>query len=333
MSGPRTPSNLRATARALANGGLVDWTLGRFLRPEAGMVVTGFWRSGTTFLLEQLTQLWQAKPLFEPFQAELPGYRAILDGLRPPGVAREDADLYLMPYAMDAALAAYIEQALRYRIVDERVQRSRSNLTAHGRRPAGVPDRLMQQWLAARPRVVAKFVRGALLAPALRARFATPVFHIRRQPHSVLASFKTADWSDFQPERIRLRRLLLDVDDGRSAFFAPLASLIDTLDRGDAWQRLIGYWALTEKFVDAHAEHYNIVPYEALATGEYDLAGRLARDGFTVRRPGSTGFNSSTTSAHRAHMTPRERVESWRRELSEAEIRQVDDIVARVAAA
>lgn len=324
---------MRATARALAGGGLVDWTLGRFLRPEAGMVVTGFWRSGTTFLLEQLTQLWQAKPLFEPFQPELPDYRAILDDLRPAGVAREDFDLYFMPFAMDGALASYMEQTLRYRIVDERVQRSRSNLIAHGRKPAGIPDLLVLHWLAARPRVVVKFVRGTLLVPALRAQFGVPVFHIRRQPHGVFASFKSADWSEFQADRIRLRRLLLEIDDGRTTFFRPLSGLIDELDDGDRWQRLIGYWALTEKFVDAHREHYTIVPYKALATGEYDLAGQLARDGFACRQSRSPDFNSSTTSAHGANTSAQERAESWRHELSDTEIRQVDDIVARVNAA
>ena len=45
----------------LAGGGAVDWAMSHFLRAGNSLVVTGFWRSGTTFLLEQLTQLWRAK--------------------------------------------------------------------------------------------------------------------------------------------------------------------------------------------------------------------------------------------------------------------------------
>ncbi len=317
----------------LAGGGAVDWAMSPFLRAGNSLVVTGFWRSGTTFLLEQLTQLWRAKPVFEPFQPELAAYRAVLDKIVPANMDRRDTDLYLMPYALDEALARYVSRALRYRIVDVRVQRSRSNLSAHGRRPRAVPQIAMQHGLAARPRVVAKFVRGALLVPALRERFGLSVYHIRRRPHGVLASYKSARWNDFQAERIGLRRLLLDIDDGRAAFFEPMAALIDELDKGDANQRLIAYWAFTEKFVDAHAEHYTMIPYEALATGAFDLAERLAHDGVDIRGARPTGFNSSTTSAHRAHLSARERIESWRDSLSTTEISQVDDIVARVGVA
>ncbi|MES1952162.1 hypothetical protein S4A8_14959 [Salinisphaera sp. S4-8] len=320
----------QALRQGLAGGGAVDWAMSGFLRPGNSVVVTGFWRSGTTFLLEQLTQLWRAKPVFEPFQPELPGYRAVLDTLVPATMERGRTDHYLMPYALDDSLARYVSRVLRYGLVDVRIQRSRSNLSAHGRGPRGVPESIMQHGLAMRPRVVAKFVRGALLVPALRQRLAVPVFHIRRCPHGVLASYKSAGWQDFQADRIGLRRLLLEIDDGRAAFFAPMATLIDELDKGNADQRLVAYWALTEKFVDAHAEHYIKVPYEALATGEFDLAARLAQAGFDVKRARSDGFNSSTTSAHRAHLSARERVDSWRHKLSDEQIRQVDDIVARV---
>ncbi|WP_423822287.1 hypothetical protein V5738_18365 [Salinisphaera sp. SPP-AMP-43] len=323
---------LRAATRSSAylNGGTVDRLIAGFIHPERGVVVTGFWRSGTTFLLERLTQMLRGKPLFEPFQPELPSYQAIVDAARPAAVASKDFDAYFMPYAMTDAMAGYIDRVLRYRIVDQRIQRSRTNLTAHGRRPTGVPALAMQQWLALRTSVVVKFVRASLLIPALRRCFAGPVFHIRRQPYGVLASFKTADWSAFQPARISLRRLLLDIDDGRAAFFAPWQRVIDALDRGDAWRRLMGYWALTERFVDAHAEHYTILSYEALATGELDLADCLARQGLFPSSSASASFNSSTTSAHRAHLSARERAEGWRDVLSQAEIDTVDDVVDRV---
>lgn len=323
---------LRAVARSSAylNGGAVDRLIAGIVRPEHAVVVTGFWRSGTTFLLERLTQLLRAKPLFEPFQPELAPYRGILDAARPAVATPQSFDTYFMPYAMTDAMVAYLDRVLRYRLVDQRIQRSRTNLTAHGRRPAGVPALIMQQWLALRTSVVAKFVRASLLIPALRCYFDGPVFHIRRQPQGVLASFKTADWSAFQPARISLRRLLLDVDDGRAAFFARWQTEIDTLDRGDAWQRLMGYWALTERFVDAHAEHYTILSYEALATGELDLAACLAQQGRPPRRTASVAFNSSTTSARRAHLSARERAEGWGEVLSQAEIDTVDEVVDRV---
>jgi hypothetical protein len=306
-----------------AVGAHLDRLLAGRIDPSRSLVVSGFWRSGTTWLQETLAGLLDAKTIFEPFHFSVGAARPLHEHH---GVA-ERSESYrelFMPFAragaMPAPLRFAFEQALRSAVPGSEVRFLRRDLRESLRR-----------------RVVVKCVRVPLCLHAAQAAFGMPVVHVRRDPRAVVASARLTDWA-WLFDHLSLREQLLEPADGRAAVFEPWREEILSLDRDDVIERLTAYWALTEH---ALREAYGTAPppapacfvsYEELCrTPAESLPGLLARLGLPVEaRDGAPAVDSRTTARSRRGASVEERIDGWKTVLTPDEARRIEGVVERL---
>lgn len=290
--------------------------------PAQTLVLTGFWRSGTTWLMTLVSELTHTKTVFEPLHvnvfagARTHPYAPVID----PGVHYKDDFLhYFMPFAENdfnhyTDLESFLYKAMRAELSNRWLQMGR---VKHS-------DALLT-------RVTCKFVRGQLMIPALNRTFNTPVIHIYRDPRAVIASMLRKDWGDWIYE-MSLKAVLLDIPDGRSDFFDSYRDLIETYDRADIATRIAVYWMLTETYVAHCAATCGspaILSYDKLmAEGTDDLKDTLealnmdvALSEAAVDRP------SETTYGVRRDISQTARAASWQSELSPQAIATIEKLV------
>lgn len=277
----------------------VDWTLARLHAARPVALVSGFWRSGTTWVQECLAEALSAKTVFEPLSPLDPRRRAMLAALRLPYDSLQAA--MPGPLTDDDPLWGFLDHAC--------TGRHTSNFTLNCR--SSLRDSFAT-------RIVVKDVRMPFNLAGFHRRFGIPVLHLRRHPCAVAASLLAADW-DWSFSRVGLGHLLPDIDD-RSA-------VLGDCD-GDGLSRIAAWWAVTERHAAAslrgcvwgHEAIYEEVardPAPAFAA----LCGWL---GLPQRRvPRFARVSASTVGA----AAPRDR---WRSSLSRREIARVEAIVTRI---
>lgn len=315
----------------------VDNFVGRvLLRPADAVVITGFWRSGTTWLLQALARAIGAKSVFEPLHYGIDRYRQVLRNDAYP-LPRTDRDYLLtyMPYAGESlaevpSLAAYIRAALTSTLMGFHARGPRM---ANRRRSDRVSrwkalDVLYRLRESLRSRVAVKFVRGHLLIPALHQSFNPTVIHLRRDPRAIVSSLQRATWRWY--EGISLEKQLLDPDDGRAKHFRAWTDDILRLDQAEPLMRAVAYWALLERFVDKLPDHPQrvSVSYEDLCL----YPDRVLNDTFDPlfsNRIDAHHFKieSRTTDAKRKNVSAEDRVYGWKNELKYETIRDIEKIV------
>lgn len=175
---------------------LIDRWVGQFLNPSDAIVVTGFWRSGTTWLLQSFSRSLRAKSIFEPFHHSIPEYRSSLS--LKSGFIEEGSSFLneFMPFVTagthpeNQQIRAYLQKVLTSTLPGIWVRESRrGNRKLEGRVPEWRILRLHHRFRdALRMKVVCKFVRGQLTIPALRGWYDPVIIHLRRDPRAVLAS-------------------------------------------------------------------------------------------------------------------------------------------------
>ena len=279
----------------------VDWTLARLRASRPVVLVSGFWRSGTTWLQESLAESLRAKTVFEPLSPLDPRRRAMVeaafdghgDSLQAaiPGPWTEDDPAW--PF-LDAACTG----------------RHTSNFILNCRRG------LRESFLT---RVVVKDVRLQFNLPAFNRRFRVPVIHLRRHPCAVTASLLAADWS-WSFERASLDRLLPAAVEGR-------AGIVRDCDR-DGLSRIAATWAVTERCADADlaGRPWARRPvYEDLVGDPGPAFAALCTSlGLARRLDADFGRLSASTVAA---VAPRDR---WRQALTPTEIARIEAIVTRI---
>ena len=229
---PRRPW---AVAGGLAAAGLVDAGLGLSGLARPIVVVSGFWRSGTTWLQECLAESLGAKTIFEPLSPQEPRRRAALERRF---AGDEDALQAFIPGPWPAAAAEWRSFAAASR----GLHGGAFLLSCRG----GIAE-------SARTAVVVKDVRLHRNLASVHRRLGVPVVHLRRHPCAVAASLVAADWH-WSFSRVRLERLLPE---------APELLPYDT----DVLSRIAAYWAHVERHAtQALAGHAwgRIVAYEDL---------------------------------------------------------------------
>ncbi|MGF1571290.1 MAG: hypothetical protein ACFCVD_24980 [Nodosilinea sp.] len=301
------------------------------------VIVNGFWRSGTTWIMELAAEMLKAKTVFEPFNPPPPETATVekspigkcLPEIQPP---RQDYAFVcgLMPYVADrldpeSRLAMVVEQALRGRLK---------------RRKLG--KKTLQECL--RPRVVTKFTRGSLCLRPIQDAFAVPVLHVIRDPRAVIASIKHLDdgnfaWGTFN--NFPLKQHLLGIPDGRVDYFTRWAEDIEMFNQATDYHRLAAYYCLTERyFLDSfhQAQHpFTTIRFEAISLSEAGLLRRAldclglplqAQPAIDANRPSSTDWGNLAQAGHRSIQ---DRIFSWQKKLTTAQQHAIDEVVRHFA--
>lgn len=302
------------------------------------IVINGFWRSGTTWLLEAVTQAWNAKPVFEPLVPVLKSYEPYLQN-NYRHLIQEDGTFVdgLMPYCgsdINACpeLAVYLKSVLKGGSPDYFTRLTRENIRT--RRGQHSELRLLRAIYriidAMQTRVVTKFVRAHLILPGLHATYGMPVFHIRRDPRAVVESLRRQKWSKWI-RSANLSTLLLEPNDGREDYFSHWESEIHHLDESNDYiARIAAYWSLTERYVDDHVRNENVVflQFEDLCRGHEryfnsqipgTLALHAAREDFVAE----SRTSNRKTDVHSVE----ERLRRWRTRLSAEEANTIERVV------
>lgn len=300
----------RSAARVALGVGVArtgDWMLARLGWARPIVLVSGFWRSGTTWLQECLAESLGAKTIFEPLSPMEPKRRAMTESLFP-----DDED----------ALQAFIPASCP----DDRTFWTFLDATCtgvYGSRFLLSCRRTVRE--SFRTGIVVKDVRLQCNLDAFHRRYGVPVVHLRRHPCAVVASLLGANWHwDFG--RLRLAAM-------RSAFLPATAgrpALLQAFDT-DALSRIAAVWALSERHV---AQALRGRPWARILTYEdllADPAARLAalcRDLHLVQVH-TASFSQPSATIHPDEFAAWSRTapDRWRQLLSAFNIARVQAIV------
>ncbi len=301
-----------------------DHMLAARVDPSETVVVSGFWRSGTTWLQESLAELLEAKTIFEPFHFSVPATKKLFKYY---GLAKKSESFreLFIPYCAEQTLESqpllhhYYERALRADLPGNAVRVLRKEVAE-----------------CHRTRVVVKFTRGQFSLHAAQNTFGMPILHVSRDPRAIVASAKMTDWF-WLFKHLSLKEQLLEIKDGRARFFRPWADVIAEYDH-DEISRLAAYWALTEKFLCAvfaeRQARIAFVRYEELTRRKAQLmAELLERLGVNKARSASlriSDHDSFSTSQQRQGASTDERIAGWKKALTRAEIAAIEAIVQRL---
>jgi hypothetical protein len=302
----------------------LDQVMAPFINPQDGVIITGFWRSGTTWLERWMADVLHAKTIFEPLEVDVRKHYRLQDELHLPS----NSDLYLkahMPFAEDeiprnSNLYRLLEDALRGKVPGKRVRINRNGMADSFRR-----------------RVVVKHVRGQLAVHGLYKTFLTPILHIYRDPRAVIASLIRNDWGGEWMHILSLRAQLLEPQDGRCLLFEQWSDDLDYFDSQPWWERAIVYWALTETYLRSCALRFQFpirfLNYETLVTEEPSMLVNTLRElGLTVPpTPANWRWaeSSPTTVQERRDADAHARVSGWKNELSPQMAERTVEIVHR----
>ncbi len=296
----------------------IDHLMAPLLRPSDTLVLSGYWRSGTTWLHESLARLMAAKTVFEPFHFLVPDVHEIFSDQGLSGRPAPFLELY-MPFSgepLRPPLHGVFKRALTADIPGRIVRLVRKGPAESLRR-----------------RVVVKFVRAHLCLRAAQKTFGMPVIHLYRDPRAVVGSIKRLNWS-WLFEHLFLAEQLLEPADGRALYFDRWRAEILDYDRRDTISRIVAHWALTEMFL---LDSYRTEPGARIAFLRYeDLCRAPERipeilNGLMVPHRSRNDFraldaDSFSTSSSRRGASMSDRIGSWKEDLTSSEIARIEAI-------
>ncbi|MGJ8583290.1 MAG: sulfotransferase [Marinosulfonomonas sp.] len=269
------------------------------------VIVSGFWRSGTTWLQQLVADAMDAKTIFEPLDPSTNPATVLGQG--------EDcrADIPFSP----AELSNEDWHALD--LAFQGISPNRSGFNYLCRR---------NYTEALRRQVVVKFVRSQMIFEALQDRY-QPIasVHLSRHPMAVIKSMEKTDWSwsfdDIDPAR-------------RYGQTPPLAQSvakdIAALKRDghrQIYQKVAALWAITEKAMQA-APNVTSCKYEALVLDpETEFPALMRRAGLRIKNPVDFTANSPVTVSGRKNISTRDRLYSLCAYFSDAQQHEIATIL------
>ena len=320
MSGTRVRRRLQASEASVAHD--LDCGVAADVNPSETLVVSGFARSGTTWLQQSLATMLRAKTVFEPFHhlaATAEPLHAALNISDKSIHVRELCFPYCgEPTLGEGPLYDAFAQSLQSVVPGFAVRILRT----------GVEESL-------RTRVVVKIVRGPLCLLSAQNTFSMPVVHISRDPRAVVASIRMTDWG-WLYDHLSLREQLLEIDDGRADYFGKRRDEILEYDRQDTLTRVVAYWALTEEFLaqgydnDGQRHRTWFLKFDQLCEQPDVALGPMFKalgvDASSGQVASALGQDSAMTSRSRVGISREERVAGWRKILTRDEITTIESI-------
>lgn len=276
---------------------LVD-RIAAVIRPPEAVVISGFWRSGTTWLQQLTAQAIQAKTIFEPLDQG-----SFIPYLRGKSVQHCG---YIPASAAEFSAADWHSLDLAFRGVSPH----RSGFCYLCRND--VSDALL-------PRTVVKFVRAQMVLGDLISRYQpSATLHISRHPMPVVQSMLKAKWN-WSFDDIDLTSWYGKGDPGGLAQLAqaPLRQ---------PHQKVAALWALTEQAA-LSAQSVTQCRYEDLvAAPESAFPQVLEVAGLAQIRASDFSKDSPVTEEQRKGISTEKRLTSWRHAMPQeiqADIRAV----------
>ena len=303
----------------------IDRSLSSRVEANTTLIVSGFWRSGTTWLQSSLAEILNAKTVYEPFHYIVPGAKQILQ--RSQFSKKDDNFLKLFfPYSSDHSfnghpLHGFLDDALQANISGPWLRQIRN----------GIGE-------AFRSRIIMKFVRAQLCLRTIQGTFPVPAIHIYRDPRAIAGSLKWTFWNPVF-DHLCLREQLLEQRDGRKDYFEKWREKIDQYDREDNVTRLVAYWAFTEKYLQDSYENEHGLPmvflsYEELCRKRgdllHDILKKLNVDYELNLKLDVLDTDSITTMKKREGVSVDEKISAWKKVLSNDEIAKIESMVQQL---
>lgn len=295
---------------------LADLALAARINPRETLLVSGFWRSGTTWIQNSIAEILNAKIVFEPFQYNVPEMHRVLQEM---GVLAEHPHPNMfMPgtFGTHSPLAGIVRKAVRGALRGRWVRLYRLH------------------WRDAfRRRVIVKFTRAALSLECVQQVEGSSVLHITRDPRAVVASvvYKTGSMGGKFSPAFSLEQDLLEVQDGRADYFKTWQRDIRSFDNRPFSIKIAAYWSLTERrLADAYARlnpaRSCTVQYEDLAADpEHEVPRLLQALGYA--QPDKTALSilhkDSLTSVRKLGQDVNQMIHGWRSIVPESEAAEI----------
>lgn len=288
----------------------------RLLRPSATVFVSGFWRSGTTWLQQMLAWSLGGKTIFEPFSVRNETYNRLIEALTK--TKRADYKQAFFPYLGDPetfrVLGPYLSAAFR------------------GYCPGAYAVLLRTSALESFRRcIVLKCVRAGFSLSEIERQFDLPIIHVRRHPCAVIASLRETGWN-WGFETLSLSELLLTRVDG--CRFEGDAETLSHFDRLGVVARVAAYWATSERAVHralSGSSRTLTVDYEQLAREPLEVVSSVLRSiGCTPLRSPLPELDSAMTSPGRRGLAASVRASDWRVRMSSTEVSIVKEVTTEL---
>ena len=302
--------------------GFTDRRLSRNQLPADAIVVSGFWRSGTTLLLETLANLTGARSFFEPLHFRVPRARPFHGPhlFEARGRLQSETYPYLSPGQATSSMDEFLDAMLCGELSHPWTRKAR-----------GTRQLISRQ-------IIVKLVRGNLLLAYLEARFRPTTFFIFRHPAAVVASLRRGAANLGIYSSPEFLNILLEQSALRADF---LANREDHVRRwsDSPLHRLTLVHAIANAVplaqIDAGLCHPCHLSFEELtlqptATLDRIVAHLEAQDikSRAFRPTVSLGVDSLTTKRERENVPAWERCFSWKNELTTQEIDSIQSICA-----
>ena len=290
----------------------IDAAMALFPVSYPQVLITGFWRSGTTWVQEMIAEALDAKTLFEPFspKANPPFNRPVCD--RSSDTPHREAFIPL-------DVTRFTEQDLKF-----------LDAIFAGVCPARFAFLCRTSVSESfRRRAVIKMVRGQFVLPYLMARYPIRAVHVTRHPCAVVASLLNTDW-DWSFGEVKFANLWPHSEALDASLKEDVAKLIGYDDR-PAFERIAAYWAFTERQV-ARIQHERLlkVEYEPLVIGGRERFNTI----INFLGGGSSDIdldrNSVVTVSNRLNIPSSVRTDSWRKTLPLETQNRIEEVIADI---
>lgn len=321
---------LKKVARSALDRAVIAVDRSRALQvnPSSSLFISGFPRSGTTWLQQALVSAIRAKSIFEPFYNDSLKAEGVFDAYRASLPLQSEllVGMYMPFCEINLTTATSAEDRILYRVLLEALRGSIAGNWARKNRTSLAE--------AFRTRIVVKDPRASLCLCGIQNTFNTPIVHIIRDPRAVVSSFLNISWAARVANDMSVEHLLLRPHDKRRDFFGRWTDSIKRYDSMGPVARVAHYWALTEKYVRecirTERGRLVFVSYEALVSDPIaELQQVLKRLGIRyvgVSDRHSLLRSSVSTAASRKTLPPRQRVDSWKTHLQQEDIRLIEKI-------